>query len=101
MKNGLSKRRAETALHVSLDKIGDIHGHLVDLGVVELLNVFQTSPIVLRDEVDGDAFTTKSTATADSERGARRRRRRRKKGKEGKEDEGKEGKDGEEGTKDG
>ena len=67
-KRGLSKRRVESRGWAILDKIGDIHGHLIDLGVVELLNVLQASPVILGDEVDGDTLATKSTATADPKR---------------------------------
>ena len=51
---------------MTLDKVGDVHWHLVDLGIIELLNVFQTPPVVLGDEVDSHAFTTETTASPNS-----------------------------------
>ena len=58
---GLSKQRMVT---MTLDKVGDVHGHLVNLGVVELLDVFQVASVILRDKVDGDTFTTESTTAS-------------------------------------
>jgi len=49
-----------------LDEVGDVHGHLVDLGVVELLDVLQIPLVLFGDKVDGDALTTESTSTTDS-----------------------------------
>ena len=51
----------------TLNEVGDVHRHFVNLGVVELLDVFQVTPVLLRDKVDGDAFTTETTTTSDSE----------------------------------
>lgn len=49
-----------------LNKIGNILGHLVDLGVVEGLNVVQGSLVLVGHEIDGHTFTTESTTTTDS-----------------------------------
>ena len=48
-----------------LNEVGDVHGHLVDLGVVELLDVLQIPLVLFGDKVDGDALTTESTSTTD------------------------------------
>ena len=42
----------------NLDEVGDVHGHLLNLGVVELLDVAEDAHVVLNDEVDGDTLTT-------------------------------------------
>merc|ERR1719361_470445 len=49
-----------------LDQVSHVHGHLVDAGVVEFLDVVQCTFVVVRDEIDGNAFTTKSATTSDS-----------------------------------
>lgn len=51
----------------ALDEVGDIHWHLVDLGVVEGFDVMQYPLVVVRDEVDGDALAAEPTSTSDSE----------------------------------
>jgi len=56
------------AVLVVLNEVGDIHGHLVNAGIVELFNVVEGPFVLLRHKVDGDSFTTKSTATANSEK---------------------------------
>lgn len=48
-----------------LDEVSDVHGHLVDAGVVELLNVVQCALVFVSHEVDGNALTAKPTASAD------------------------------------
>merc|ERR1719231_1811012 len=48
------------------NEISNIHWHLLDLCVVELLDVTQVADISLRQEVDRDALTAKSTAAPDS-----------------------------------
>ena len=51
-----------------LDQVSHVHGHLVDAGVVEFLDVVQCTFVVVRDEIDGNAFATKSATTSDSEK---------------------------------
>jgi len=50
----------------NLDEVCDVHRHLVNLRVVELLNGTEGSDIVLRKEVDRDALTTETAGTTDS-----------------------------------
>ena len=45
---------------------GNVHGHLLDLGAVELLNLAHHANIISRDEVDGDTLTAESTSTTDA-----------------------------------
>ena len=49
-----------------LEEVSHVHGHLLDGGVVKLLNVVQRASVVLRHKVDGHAFTTKSSTTTNS-----------------------------------
>jgi len=49
-----------------LDEIGDVHGHFVDLGVVEFLNLSEELGVFLCDEINGNTFTTKTTTTTDT-----------------------------------
>ena len=51
---------------LSLDEVSDVHGHLVDARVVELLDVVQRSLVVVSHEVDGDALATEAASAADS-----------------------------------
>lgn len=46
---------------ILLDKIGHIHGHLLDRGVVERLNVPQGSLVILSHHVDGYSLSAKTT----------------------------------------
>ena len=48
-----------------LDEIGDVHGHLVDLGAVVLLDVAEDANVVVHDEVDGDTLAAEATGAAD------------------------------------
>ena len=50
-----------------LDEVGDVHGHLVDARVVELLDVVQRPLVVVRHEVDGNALAAETATTADPE----------------------------------
>ena len=45
----------------NLDKIGNVHWHLFDLGVVKLLDIAQVSNIPGGDEVDCNPFTAETT----------------------------------------
>lgn len=44
----------------------NVHGHLLDLGAVELLNLTHHADIVSGDEVDGNTLTTETTTTTDT-----------------------------------
>ena len=48
-----------------LDQIGDVHRHFVDLGVVELLDVFQRAPVRVSNEVDSYALPTETASSSD------------------------------------
>jgi hypothetical protein len=48
-----------------LDEVGDVHGHLLDLRVVKLLDVLQVATVVLRYEIDGHALATEPTTAPD------------------------------------
>jgi len=45
---------------------GNVHGHLLDLGAVELLNLAHHADIVSGDEVDGHTLATETTTTTDT-----------------------------------
>lgn len=49
-----------------LDEVGDVHGHLLDLSAVELLNLTHHSDVVSGDEVDGDTLSAETTTTTNS-----------------------------------
>jgi hypothetical protein len=49
-----------------LDEVGNVHGHLLDLGAVELLNLAHHADIVSGDEVDGHTLATETTTTTDT-----------------------------------
>ena len=49
-----------------LDEVSNVHGHLLDLGVVELLDFTHHADIVGGDEVDGNTLTTETTTTTDT-----------------------------------
>lgn len=49
----------------SLNEIGDVHGHLLHVGVVEGLDVFHGPFVLLVDQIDGHPLPTKSAAPAD------------------------------------
>ena len=44
----------------------NVHGHLFDLGAVELLDLTHHADIVSSDEVDGNTLTTETTTTTDT-----------------------------------
>lgn len=54
------------SLCVPLDKVGDVHGHLLDLGTVELLNLTHHANIIGGDKVDGNALSAETTTTTDT-----------------------------------
>jgi hypothetical protein len=49
-----------------LDEVGDVEGHLVNVGVVELFNVLEGADILLGHEVDGNSLTTKTSSTSNT-----------------------------------
>lgn len=49
-----------------LDEISDVHGHLLNLGAVELLDLAHHADIVSGDEVDRNTLTTETTTTTDT-----------------------------------
>ncbi|GKT55011.1 hypothetical protein ColTof4_08128 [Colletotrichum tofieldiae] len=49
-----------------LDEVGNVHGHLLDLGAVELLNLSHHADILGGNEVDGNTLTTETTTTTDT-----------------------------------
>jgi hypothetical protein len=49
-----------------LDEVGNVHGHLLDLGAVELLNLAHHADIVSGDEVDGNTLSSETTTTTDA-----------------------------------
>ena len=51
---------------ISLEQIGNIHGHLLNGGVVEGLNVHKRSLVLLSHEVDGSTLTSESTTATDT-----------------------------------
>lgn len=51
---------------VLLDEVGHVHGHLLDLGAVELLDLTHHTDIVSGDEVDSDTLTAETATTTDT-----------------------------------
>jgi hypothetical protein len=49
----------------SLDEVGDVHGHLLDLGVVERFDVLQGATVVRSHEVDRDSLSAEATSAPD------------------------------------
>eukprot|EP00614_Pseudopedinella_elastica_P042084 CAMPEP_0181268642 /NCGR_PEP_ID=MMETSP1097-20121128/5656_1 /TAXON_ID=35684 /ORGANISM="Pseudopedinella elastica, Strain CCMP716" /LENGTH=89 /DNA_ID=CAMNT_0023368377 /DNA_START=24 /DNA_END=289 /DNA_ORIENTATION=+ len=50
----------------SSNKFRDVHGHLVDLGRVELLNIAQDPDVVVFYKVDGHALAAEAPGAADA-----------------------------------
>lgn len=50
-----------------LDKIGHIHGHLLDGGVVECLNVPQGSLVIFSHHVNGYSFPAETSTPTNSD----------------------------------
>lgn len=53
-------------LETSFQHTGNVHGHLLDLSAVELLNLAHHADIVSGDEVDGDTLATETATTTDT-----------------------------------
>lgn len=51
---------------VRLDEVGNVHGHLLDLGAVELLNLAHHSDVIGGNEVDSNTLTAETTTTTDA-----------------------------------
>lgn len=51
---------------VKLDQVCDIHGHLVNLGTIVLLDITEDFEVVVADKVDGDTLAAKTTRTTDT-----------------------------------
>ena len=49
-----------------LDEVGNVHGHLLDLGAVELLNLTHHADIIGGDEVDGNTLTAETATTTNA-----------------------------------
>jgi hypothetical protein len=49
-----------------LDEVSHVHGHLLDLCAVELLNLAHHADIVSGDEVDGHTLTSETSTTTDT-----------------------------------
>lgn len=49
-----------------LDEVSDVHGHLLDLGAVELFNLAHHADIVSGDEVDRNTLTAETTTTTNT-----------------------------------
>lgn len=61
LRGGGGCRRVATS-----DEVGDVHRHLLNLSVVELLNVLESADIVLGEEVDRHTLTSETTTTTDA-----------------------------------
>lgn len=51
---------------VNLDEVGNVHGHFLDLGAVELLDLTHHADIIGGDKVDGNALSAETTTTANA-----------------------------------
>jgi len=49
-----------------LDEIGNVHWHLLDLSAIELFNFPHHTHILRSNEVDSDAFSSKTSTTSDT-----------------------------------
>merc|ERR1719203_2787569 len=59
-------RLACRSLCARSDEVGDVHGHLLDLGVVEPLEVLHGAHVVIRHKIDGNALAAEAAATTDA-----------------------------------
>ena len=59
------KRLVVVKVAVVLNEVGNVHGHLIDAGVVEFLDIVKSALVLISHEVDGDSFATESTTTTD------------------------------------
>ena len=49
------------------DQVSDVHGHLVDVGAVELLNLAHGTDVVSSDKVDRNTLAPETTSTTNSD----------------------------------
>lgn len=63
---GKRRHRRESGHLPALDDVGDVVGHLEDLGVIEGLDLAHGSDVVLGDEVDAGALAAKPPGAADA-----------------------------------
>lgn len=49
-----------------LEKLGDVGWHLLDLGVVELLELAERADVLISDKIDGDSLSSETSGTSDS-----------------------------------
>lgn len=49
-----------------LDEVGDIHGHFLDLGVVELLDVAEVPDVSFSEEVDGNSLPSETAGATNT-----------------------------------
>ena len=61
-----NETRYYNAERIRLDEVGDVHGHLLDLSVVELFNFPQHRDVLGGDKVDRDTLSAESTTSTDS-----------------------------------
>lgn len=61
-----NETRYYNAERIRLDKVGDVHGHLLDLGVVELLDFPQHRDVLGGNKVDRNTLSAESTTSTDS-----------------------------------
>jgi hypothetical protein len=52
---------------LGLDEVSDVHGHLVDAGVVEFLDVVQSAFVLVSHEVDGHAQAAETASMTNPE----------------------------------
>ena len=50
----------------SLDEVSDVHGHFLDLGVVELFDVPQVPDVTFGEEVDGYTLPSEAAGATDT-----------------------------------
>jgi len=60
------KGKKEIVAGRRLDEIGHIHGHLLDLGAVKLLNLAHHAHVLGGDEVDRNTLAAETTTTTDA-----------------------------------
>ena len=53
-------------MRYDLNQIGNVHGHLLNLGAVELLDLSHHAHILGGNEVDGNSLTTETTTTTNA-----------------------------------
>ena len=61
---GENSKGKRGGLGLGLDQVGHIHGHLLHSGVVEGLNVSQSTLVILSHHVDGYTLPAETTTSA-------------------------------------